>query len=161
MQHGKVGSITELVSFCFLGAMFEGILNPWWNMEINRKIRETGSVDEARVTSLRFFLNNLVWTPLCCEFYLVYMNVLSHPIGPLIAELGGFPSLVDALLSVSEADAAAITEELVEFSDVLMDEIEIQSVYLMGASVLTTWVPPPLRPLFMKLVEAGSWTVLD
>lgn len=150
--------IPELLCFMVLGAVFEGVINPWWDVEIERTIARTGSASAARVNSLRFFLNYLVWTPLCCEFYVIGEHIIEHG-GHLdfffmLADTFG----MDEILGLHAT--AAPVNELDEIASDVISDIETTSAWQSATRPLSRWVPMPLRPLFFKLVEASSWTLI-
>jgi hypothetical protein len=158
----------ELMWLVALGAVLEGFVEPWWRALLNHCMRAHGTSAAPKVRTLRFLLNTLVWTPLCCEgvFLVEHLFVHGHA-AEYLAAPGAAVSDLLATLGMQlapkglEEGESVLGLQMVRSEGELAEDVEASSAWDAAAQTLARFVPPPLRPLARSVASASSWTLLD
>lgn len=56
----------SIAAIMLLGALLDGVLNPVWNAEIDRRLYFGGADKPLHLRLLHVLLNSVIWTPACC-----------------------------------------------------------------------------------------------
>jgi hypothetical protein len=165
----------ELLWLAMLGAVMEGALNPWWLSLLDKRTAQLGR-SVPHVGILRFFLDTLVWTPLCCvlvfsvehTFFDDHYHLVHSHSTESVANAGQaaqeYPQTahgVDAAGTAAPVDTW--DQETVQTGpeQALAEDVSSSRTFQLVATWVSRMVPMPLRPLLKDLASAGSWTLLD
>lgn len=154
-------NVTELIVITVLGYVLEGLLNPWWHRVVDARLATSG-LNPAVSGTLRVLLDMCIFTPFCCELYLVSEHVIveGHYKDYYIAAA----AMLYELFHVRIVDPVTLEGALERPHDVtseLLDEVSSSGAWDAVRAVVARAVPPPLRPLVRQLAEATGWTILE
>lgn len=144
-----------------LGYVLEGVLNPWWHREMDARLAST-NFDTTVSSFVRLAVDICVFTPLCCELYLVSEHVIVE--GHWREYYVNAAVLLFELFHVSLIDAATLEAALnrpVDVTSELLGEVSSSGAWDAVRAVFARALPPPLRPLARRLAEATGWTILE
>lgn len=144
-----------------LGYVLEGLLNPWWQRLVDARLAASG-LDPAVSGTLRVLLDICIFTPLCCELYLVSEHVIVEGHYKEYYVTGA--AMLYKLFHVHIVDPVTLQGALEPPLDVtseLMDEVSSSGAWDAVRAVVARAVPPPLRPVVRRLAEATGWTILE
>ena len=150
----------ELLWLVALGAVLEGYIEPWWHRSVDEGMRRHGAPSNTKgVRTLRFVLNTLVWTPLCCELVFLVEHLFVKGAAVTYVEDPG-AALRDVLsqFDLEVAESGAVDAKA---GEVLAEDVQASSAWDAVATGLSQLLPPPLRPVVRKFANASSWTLLD
>lgn len=154
-------NVTELATITALGYVLEGQLNPWWQWSVEARLAATG-LRPAISGAVRLLLDICIFTPMCCELYLVSEHVVveGHWRDYYINAAVMLYQLFD-LRIVDAVTIEAALEQPLDITSELLDEVSSSGAWDAVRAVFARALPPPLRPLVRRLAEATGWTVLE
>eukprot|EP00892_Ulva_mutabilis_P003150 jgi/Ulvmu1/12836/UM098_0018.1 len=157
---GKL-NFTELAMLTCLGYLLEGCLNPWWQRELDAKLAASNCSPSVS-GSIRLLLDICVFTPLCCELYLLSEHVVVE--GHWREYWVSAAVILYELFHVRLLDAATLEAALnrpIDVTSELLGEVSSSGAWDAVRAVFARAVPPALRPLVRRLAEATGWTILE
>ena len=154
-------SLQEVLWMLALGAVLEGLMEPWWRERLEHHTPAHGSDSSARVRALRFAITTLIWTPVCIELANLWDHLLVH--GHLQEYLQQPMHLQRDVLHEFGFDLTRGGDHrLIERQEAsLGEDLSATKTWETIASGFMRLLPPPLRPMARQLSNAGSWTLLD
>lgn len=152
---------TELAMLACLGYVLEGVLNPWWQRELDARLASS-KCHPSVSGSIRVLLDVCIYTPLCCELYLLSEHIVVE--GHWREYLISAAVVLYKIFHVRIVDAATLEAALnppIDVASELLGEVSTSGAWDAVRAVVARAVPPPLRPLVRRLGEATGWTILE
>lgn len=153
--------MTQLVTITILGYVLEGLMNPWWQRMLDSKLAVT-KLHPSSAMAVRILLDVCIFTPLCCELYLVSEHVVVE--GHWKDYYVNTAVIVYELFNVCIVDPVTLQGALDRPPDItseLLEEVSSSGIWDAVRALCSRAVPPPLRPLVRRLGEATGWTILE